>query len=141
MWAALRAVALPLQGARVSFPKSSAALAMNQARLSEEQGCWSCVCVSGGRQARNPAEAGPLQAGAPCWRPPDCARSLWPGGRQHRTPGPAIPSQRRAPLPWESVPREGVTREQELLQGRMLRACRIACAPGLSSCQGPGESS
>lgn len=65
VWAALRAVALPLQGARVSFPKSSAALAMNQARLSEEQGCWSCVCVSGGRQATAQRE-GRSPAG---WRP------------------------------------------------------------------------
>ena len=49
----------------------------------------------------------PLQAGAPCWRPPDCAQSLWPGGHQHRTPGATNSSQRRAPLPWESAPPQG----------------------------------
>lgn len=121
------------------FPQSSAALAMNQARLSEEQGCWSCVCVSGGRQATAQREGRSLQAGAPCWRPPLTAPESLAGWAPAQDTGTCHPvSTQGTPAHRNQSPGEGVTREQELLQGRMLRACGDAPAPGLSSCQGPG---
>lgn len=84
MWAALRAVALPLQGAAgpsprvwgallvgawVSFPKSSAALAVNQAWLSKEQRSWRSWS-QGGEAAEAGRPRPSERAGPPAgWRP------------------------------------------------------------------------
>ena len=137
MWATLRVVALPLQGAagpsprvwgallvgaRLSFPKSSATLAVNQARLSKEQQSWrswSHLCRWG--RSRGDREASAQQEGrSPCRLVPPAGDHL----TAPRVSGQVGTSTGRQELPTplsaghpcpgnQHPPREGVTREQD----------------------------
>lgn len=97
---------------------SSAALAMNRARLSEDQWCWSSLCLRAGqekpwRQAGPAGGQGPLQAGAPAG---DHLTAPGVSGRVgastgHRTCH--LVSAQGTPALGISAPREGVTKEQD----------------------------